>query len=63
MKIIGKSNFDNVSVNDILVCNNINEFLGCKIVDFLNLCETSGQNSTYIYELVSDDYKLYSFEP
>lgn len=61
MKIICGSNFDNESVNDELICNNVDEFFGKKIVDFLN--SSGGQNSIYYYELVSEDYKLYSFEP
>lgn len=60
MKIIGKSNFDNQSVGDILICNNVDEFFGQKIVDFLNLSD--GQDAEYYYRLVSDDYKFYSFE-
>lgn len=61
MKIIGKSNFDDASVNDILVCDNVNEFFGNKIIDFLNASNV--QDSIYYYKLVSDDYKLYCFEP
>lgn len=60
MKIIGKSNFDNESVNDILVCDNVNEFYGEEIVVFLN--SAGDQNSTYYYLLAPDDYRLYSFE-
>lgn len=61
MKIIIKSNFDNESVNDRLVCDNVNSFFGNEIVGFLNSFVT--EYSTYYYELVPDDYKLYCFEP
>jgi len=36
MKIISKSNFDNEFVNDVLVCDNVNQYFGQKIVDLLN---------------------------
>lgn len=61
MKIIGKSNFDNESVNNVLICDNVGAFFGNKIVDFLN--SSDAQDSTYYYELVFDDYELYSFKP
>ena len=61
MKIIIKSNFDSESISDVLVCNNIGEFFGKKIIDGINSSEE--QDSIYYYELVSDDYKLYSFKP
>ena len=61
MKIIGVDNFARESVSDILVCSEISEYYGQKIVDMLNL--DSGQNSLYYYLLVPDDHKLYAFEP
>jgi hypothetical protein len=62
MKIIAKSNFDNESVNDFLVCENVKKEFGKYIVAKLNE-KYSGENRTYFYVLVSDDYTLYKFEP
>lgn len=61
MKIIIKSSFDSESVSDVLVCDNVGEYFGKKITDLLN--SSDGQDSIYYYELVPDDYKLYSFKP
>ncbi len=58
MKIIGKSNFDNESVSDVLICENILEGYAKKIVEKLNNDELAFSD-TYFYELVEDDYKLY----
>ena len=61
MKIIAVDNFDNESVSDHLVCENVNEHYGNLIVKFLN---SEGDNySPYFYRLVSDDHKLYIWEP
>ncbi|MNK84465.1 hypothetical protein D3C87_1043140 [compost metagenome] len=62
MKIICKDNFDRESVNDRLVCENVSEFYGSKIVYFLN-DKFSGDYSSDFYKLVEDDYKLYVWEP
>lgn len=61
MKIIGTSNFDNESVSDFLVCENVNEHWGQRIVKLIN--EREGENSSYFYKLVPDDHELYEFEP
>lgn len=61
MKIIVKSNFNSESVSDVLICGNVGEFFGKKIVDFLNSSDWT--ELAYYYKLVSDDYKLYSFKP
>lgn len=62
MKIIGKSNFDNEMVNDILICENIRKPFGEPIIKFLNesFCN---DHSVYYYKLVEDYYKLYIFKP
>lgn len=62
MKIIKVDNFDRENHSDILVCENVNEFYGKAIVGFLN-DKLSGPSIPDYYRLVSDDYKLYEFEP
>ncbi len=62
MKIICKDNFDRESVNDQLVCENVNKFYGEMIVDFLN-DRFSGDHSPNFYRLVDDNYRLYLWEP
>ena len=61
MKIIAIDNFDNESVSDFLVCENISEYHGNLIIKFLN--DREGDYSSYFYRLVSDDHKLYIWEP
>lgn len=62
MKIIAVSNFDNESVSDELVAENVTEYYAKRIVDFLN-GKFSGTTALYYYRAVSDDHKLYKFEP
>ncbi len=62
MKIIGKDNFDREFGSDILVCENVNEYYGKIIVDFLQQ-SFHGHYADYYYELVPDDYELYEFKP
>lgn len=62
MKIINVDNFDRESVDDKLVCENINEYYGEYIVDWLNE-KFSGNHSSDFYRLVEDDHKLYVWEP
>jgi hypothetical protein len=57
MKIIAVDNFDNESVSDLLVCENISDYHGNLIVKFLN--DREGDYSPYFYRLVSD----YIWEP
>lgn len=61
MKIICKDNFDRESVNDTLVCENVSEYYGEIIVDFLN-AKLSGDYSPNFYRLVDDEYELYRWE-
>jgi hypothetical protein len=62
MKIINVDNFDRDSVSDKLVCENVSEYYGEIIVDFLN-DRLSSEHSTDFYKLVDDDHKLYVWEP
>lgn len=59
MKVIGLYEYNNEKINDILVCENINGYYGELFRDLLNKMN----NSTYCYDLVEDNYKLYKFEP
>ena len=56
-KIIGIDNFNRDNVNDILVCDNLTEYYGRKILNFL-LSDTHA-NSPYFYQLVDENHKLY----
>jgi len=63
MKIIKVSNFDNESVSDMLIAENVIKHYGELIVDFLNNKFSRNEQSMFFYKLESDDYKLYKFEP
>ena len=58
MKIICTDNFDRETISDKLVCENVNEYYGNLIVDFLN-DKLSGDHSDDFYKLVEDGHKLY----
>jgi hypothetical protein len=62
MKIICIDNFDRETVSDVLVAENLNQFYGKLILDFLINNHTSSSGSNY-YILVEDNYKLHTFEP
>jgi len=57
MKVIGVSNFNNESVADLLVCDNVTEYFGDIIVDHLN--EITSEDDTYYYKMVENDHKLW----
>ena len=61
MKIIRIDNFNQESVPDELVTENVNEHYGKAITEFL-IEKFSSNTSSNFYRLVSDDYKLYVFE-
>jgi len=62
MKIINVDNFDREWVDDKVVCENVSEYYGGIIVDFLN-DRLSGDHSSDFYKLVENDHKLYAWEP
>ena len=62
MKIIGVDNFGRESVSDSVVAENISEYYGKAITDFL-IEEFSGDGSPDYFRLVADDYELYEFKP
>jgi len=61
MKVIGKSNFDNETVDDILIDVNLTKENAEQIANNMN--EDCAENSKYYYKAVEDDYVLYRFEP
>jgi len=61
MKVIGKSNFDNEMVNDILIKDDLANDVADNIAKDMN--DKSHENSMYFYKAVADDYVLYEFEP
>lgn len=61
MKIICVDNFDRDTKDDTLVCENVNEYYGKILVNFLN-DKLSGEHSSDFYRLVEDNHKLYKYE-
>jgi len=59
-KIIGVSNFNLDTVNDILICDNMSKYYGEKIVKLLE--NDVHDSDTYYPKLVKQDYKLYKFQ-
>lgn len=53
MKIVEKDNYCRESVSDTLVAENVNEYFGKIIVDFLNT-----KTDCYFYSLEEDNYRL-----
>jgi len=62
MKVIGKSNFDNESVSDILVSEDLDEDMAADVCAAENN-KYGGMYATYFYSVVPDDYELYEFQP
>ncbi len=61
MKIICVDNFARETHDDVLVCENVNEYYGKFLVNLLN-DNLSGENSADFYRLVEDNHKLYKYE-
>ena len=62
MKIIGKSNFDDDMVNDILIAENVPDEYASFLTDKMNEQYSTGR-SKYFYEAKPDYYELYVWEP
>lgn len=62
MKIICVDNFNRESRSDNLVAENVNAYYAKFIVEKLNE-NLSGDQSPNFYRVVTDNYKLYTFEP
>jgi hypothetical protein len=60
VKIIQRSNFDDESVSDNLIAENVSEHFAIKAVNLLN--EMEGP-TMMLYAVVDSNYKLYQFEP
>lgn len=60
-KVIAKSNFDNEMINDVLICENIEETWADEVVKAMN--HYYSDNHEYFFKKVPLDYKLYEFEP
>jgi len=60
VKVIGRSNFDDETVSDILMHDNLSEAKATDLAINLN-----GRNlyARYNYIVVPDNYKLYRFQP
>ena len=58
MKIVTKDNFDRDYFTEMLVAENVNEFIGKEMVKEWNN-KYWRSDSEYYLMLVSDDYKLY----
>jgi len=57
LKIIAVDNFDREYVADTLIAENVNEYMGKRIVDALN--EKEHESSQDFFRLVPDDYVLW----
>ena len=71
MKIIAIDNYNREIYSDVLICENINRYIGKIVVDYLNGVHNDGdsfyrlsvhKDSDSLYRLVEDDYELYKFE-
>lgn len=62
MKIIQVDNFDRDVVSDELIVIHVTEEWGKRLVELMNNV-WSGDNAPFFYKLVSDDHKLYVYDP
>lgn len=61
MKIIAGDNLARDIVSDVLVCSDVNEYYGSRIVEMLN--DEQGALAPWYYRLVPDDHVLYKWQP
>jgi len=63
MKIIATDNFGRDIIADQLICENVDEYYGKKILELLNEKDGGDYADSY-FQLVENDYKLYKgFQP
>ena len=62
MKIIEVDNFNRESISDKLIASNLTKEESERYVTELNY-RYSGESAWYFYKSVSEDYKLYIFDP
>ncbi len=61
MKIVGVSIFNEETVSDILIAENVPDYFSKRIVNLLNEYEVF-EHSKYFFHEKPDDYILYKFE-
>lgn len=61
MKVICTDNFNTETRSDSIVCENVTDYYANKIADLLNADAPDDSRNYYI--AVSDDHKLFKFEP
>lgn len=61
MKIIAVDSYGRDTRSDILVCENVSEYNGTRIVNLLN--EAEGDRGSLFYRLVPDEHVLHVWEP
>lgn len=62
VKIVGKSNFDDDMVEDLLIADNVLEQYAQMIIDHLN-DKIATEYGRYYYHVVPLDYELHHFVP
>lgn len=61
MKIVLISNYDDESVSQKLIAENVSEYNASLICKIMN--RYFGESASMIYEMKPDDYILYTFQP
>ncbi len=62
MKIIQVDNFARENVSEQLIAENVSEYWSARIVMLLN-DKYSGSDTSFYCQAVTDDYKLFVYEP
>ncbi len=62
MKIIAVDSFNRDTESDSLICENISEYYGNQILNFLN-SKYLGDESPVFFRLVKDAHKLHIYDP
>ncbi len=62
MKIIQVDNFARENVSEQLIAENVSEYWSARIVMLLN-DKYSGKDASFYCQAMTDDYKLFIYEP